>query len=172
MTPPVLSETAKAHIRDLLGQFPQRQSALLSALFIAQDETGYLTPEVLAEVADMLELSMSEVTSVASFYHLFHFRPVGRHLVQVCTNLSCMLNGSGAILAHVCRRLGIEVGETTADGLFTLRTAECLAACDQAPMMMMGPDRHGPLTATKVDELLADYRARGNTPQPTGHPHG
>ncbi len=151
------SEAAKDEIRRLMGQFPQRQSALLSALFVAQDEAGYLTPEVIAEVAGVLELPISEVTSVASFYHLLHFKPVGRHLIQVCTNLSCMLNGCEAILARLRRRLGIEVGETTADGQFTLRTAECLAACELAPMLMIGPDRHGPLTPEKVEELLAHY---------------
>ncbi len=148
-------------MRRLMGQFPQRQSALLPALFVAQDEAGYLSPEIVAEVATVLDLPVSEVTSVASFYHLFHFKPVGRHLIQVCTNLSCMLNGCTVILAHLRRRLGVEVGETTADGLFTLRTAECLAACELAPAVMIGPDRHGPLTPTKVEELLAHYAGRG-----------
>jgi len=160
-----LSETAEAEIRRLMSQFPQRQSALLPALFVAQDEAGYLTPEVITEVARVMDLPASEVTAVASFYHLFHFKPVGRHLVQVCTNLSCMLNGSTAILARFRRRLGINVGQTTTDGTFTLRTAECLAACELAPVAMIGPHRHGPLTPDKVDELLARYAAPTSPPQ-------
>ncbi len=162
-----LSETAKEQIRRLMDQFPQRQSALLPALFVAQDEAGYLTPEVIADVAGVMDLPTSEVTAVASFYHLFHFKPVGRHLIQVCTNLSCMLNGSAAILARLQRRLGIEVGQTTADGMFTLRTAECLAACEVAPMLMIGPNRHGPLTPEKVEELVAHYAAGGTRPAQT-----
>lgn len=172
VTPAGLSEAGKEHIRQLIAQFPQRQSALLPALFVAQDEVGFLSPEVLAEVAGLLNLSVSEVTSVASFYHLFQFKPVGAHLIQVCTNLSCMLNGSEAILTHLRQRLGIGVGETTADELFTLRTAECLAACEIAPMAMIGPDRHGPLTVSKVDEVLARYRGRGTQKGPSGPAHG
>ncbi len=156
-----LSEAARAEIRLLMEQFPQRQSALLPALFVAQDEAGYLSPQGVAEVAEVMDLPVSEVTSVASFYHLFHFKPIGRHLIQVCTNLSCMLNGCEAILTHLRRRLGIEVGQTTPDGRFALRTAECLAACELAPMIMVGPDRYGPLTPEKVDHILARYADAG-----------
>ncbi len=153
LRPVGLSEAAKAEIRRLMRQFPQRQSALLPALFVAQEEAGYLSPEIVADVAVLMDLPVPEVTSVASFYHLFHFKPVG-HLIQVCTNLSCMLSGCERILSHLRHRLGIEVGETTPDGQFTLRTAECLAACEIAPMMMVGPDRYGPLTPEKVEEIL------------------
>ena len=162
---PTLSEEARSEIRRLMAQFPQRQSALLGALFVAQEETGWLSPEVVAEVAEAMDLPVSEVTSVASFYHLFHFKPTGRHLIQVCTNISCMLNGCGAVLHHLKRRLGIEIGQTTADGMFTLKTAECLAACEIAPMMMVGPDRYGPLTPENVEEILNRYRD-GRTPDP------
>lgn len=170
--PGALSDAAKDQIRQLIGRFPQRQSALLPALFVAQDEVAFLSPEVLTEVASLLTLPVSEVTSVASFYHLFHFKPVGHHLIQVCTNLSCMLNGSGALLARLRERLGIEVGETTSDGQFTLRTAECLAACELAPMLMIGPDRHGPLTISNVDEALARYRSGGTSSGTPGRSHG
>lgn len=152
-----LSDSAKTEIRRLMGQFPQPQSALLGALFVAQEEAGYLSPEVIANVADVMRLPVNEVTSVASFYHLFHFKPVGRRLIQVCTNLSCMLNGCAGVLSRLRRRLEIEVGQTTPDGLFTLRTAECLAACEMAPAMLIGPDRYGPLTPEKVDEILSRY---------------
>lgn len=154
---PVLSEAAKSEIRRLAAKFPQRQSALLAALFVAQDEAGALYPEIMAEVAEGLDLPLSEVTSVASFYHLYRFSPEGRHLIQVCTNISCLLNGCDRVLRRLKQHLEIEVGETTPDGRFTLKTAECLAACEIAPMMMVGPDRHGPLAAEKLDEILARY---------------
>ncbi len=152
-----LSDAAKDEIRRLMRQFPHPQSALLSALFVAQEEAGYLSPDVIADVAAVTDLPVSEVTSVASFYHLYQFKPVGRYLIQVCTNLSCMLNGCDGILTDLRRRLGIDVGETTPDGAFTLRTAECLAACEAAPMMMVGPDRYGPITPEKVEQILAKY---------------
>ncbi|HXF82919.1 MAG TPA: NADH-quinone oxidoreductase subunit NuoE [bacterium] len=152
-----LSASALAEIRRLMARFPHRQSALLGALFVAQDEAGALSPEVVAEVAAALELPASEVASVASFYHLYRFKPQGRHLIQVCTNISCLLNGCDRIVEHLSRRLGIAVGETTPDGRFTLRTAECLAACDAAPVMMVGPDRHGPLTPEQIEAILEAY---------------
>jgi len=152
-----LSDDAREAIRKLAGEFPQPRSALLGALFVAQEEAGVLHPEVVAEVADLLGLPATEAVSVASFYHLYRFRPEGRHLIQVCTNVSCLLNGCQAVLEHLRRRLGIEVGETTADGRFTLRRAECLAACEAAPVVMVGPDRHGPLRPDQIDEILERY---------------
>ena len=154
---PRLSDAAKTEIRRLMAQFPHRQSALLGALFVAQEEAGVLSPEIVAHVAEVMRLPESEVTSVASFYHLFRFKPEGRHLIQVCTNVSCLLNGCDRALERLKHRLGIEVGETTPDGRFTLRTAECLAACEMAPMMMVGPDRHGPLRPEQIDEILGKY---------------
>jgi len=148
-----------------MAQFPHRQSALLDALFVAQREAGYLTPEALADVAAVMDLPVSEVTSVASFYHLFDFKPQGRHLVQVCTNVSCMLNGCGRVLDHLRRRLGVDVGETTRDGAFTLRAAECLAACEIAPMMMVDSERYGPLTPETVDEVLQRCETRDPMPE-------
>ncbi|MGH2349278.1 MAG: NADH-quinone oxidoreductase subunit NuoE [bacterium] len=167
MTGQRLSGQAKQEIQRLMAQFPQSQSALLGALFVAQDEAGYLTPEVIEDVAGVLDLPVSEVTSVASFYHLFFFRPVGRHVVQVCTNIACTLEGCTGVLRHLQRTLGIDVGATTADGRFTLRTAECLAACEEAPVMLVGQDRHGKLTPEKVDAVLARYsQAPGPRPWP------
>lgn len=153
-----LSERARAEIVRLQGLYPWARSALLPALFVAQEEEGYLSPEVLEEVAELFQLPLSEVASVASFYALFHRRPVGRHVIHFCTNLSCMLNGAEEILDHLCRRLGVRPGETTVDGLFTVRKAECLAACDIAPMMLVDEEMYGHLTPQKVDEVLDRYR--------------
>jgi len=159
----VLSEKAQSEIRRLMAQFPQPQSALLGALFVAQDEVGYLSPDALADVAAVMDLPVSEITSVASFYHLYRFHPEGRHLIQVCTNISCQLRGCGQILDHLRRRLQVDVGETTADSAFTLKTAECLAACESAPVMMVGTDRVGPVSERDIDSLLDQY-ARASAP--------
>jgi NADH-quinone oxidoreductase subunit E len=156
-----LSESARTEIRRLVAQFPNRQSALLGALFVAQEEAGYLRPEVVIEVAAALDLAPSEVTSVASFYHLFHFEPVGAEVIQVCTNISCMLNGCRRVLQRFREHLGVEVGQTTPDGAYTLETAECLAACDQAPVIMVGRDRIGPVRPEDVERLLTGRRAQG-----------
>ncbi|MDR7402503.1 MAG: NADH-quinone oxidoreductase subunit NuoF [Armatimonadota bacterium] len=159
----VLSDRARAQIRRLAERFPHRQSALLGALFVAQEEVGYLSPQALADVAEVLDLPYTEVASVASFYHLYHLRPVGRHLIQVCTNISCLLSGCDRVVDRMRRRLGVEVGQTTADGMFTLRAAECLAACDRAPALMVDDDLHGPVAPSTVDRILAAY-ASGTPP--------
>src|SRR2546422_11670930 len=112
MNPNGLSENAKSEIRRLMAQFPPRQSALLGALFVAQDEAGYLTADALADLAAGMDLPVSEGASVASFYHLLFFRPVGRHLVPVGPNIACMLNGSGPILDQLPQQLAGEVRRT------------------------------------------------------------
>ncbi|MDR7455026.1 MAG: NADH-quinone oxidoreductase subunit NuoE, partial [Armatimonadota bacterium] len=134
-----------------------RQSALLPALFVAQREHGYLSPEALAGVAEALDLPVSEVASVASFYRLFYLKPVGRHVIQVCTNLACMLNGCAAVVRRFGERLGVASGETTADGRFTLRTVECLAACEEAPAVLVDEDRWARVTPGDIDRLLERY---------------
>jgi NADH-quinone oxidoreductase subunit E len=152
-----LSEAARAEIRHLADLYEHRQSALLPALFVAQREAGWLAPWALDGVADALDLPLSEVVSVASFYHLLHLEPVGRHVVQVCTNVSCMLNGCGVLLRRMQERLGVPPGGTTPDGRFTLRTAECLAACEEAPALLIDEDRHARVAADALDDLLAQY---------------
>lgn len=154
----VLSDPTRHEILRLRGRYPERQSALLPALSAAQDETGWLRPDVLEEVAALLDLPANEVASVASFYSLLFLEPVGRRVIQVCTNISCLLSGCDRIRRHVEQRLGIGDGGTTADGAFTLRHVECLAACDEAPVMIVGQDRYGHLTPERVDEIIARYR--------------
>lgn len=155
-----LSDAAKAEIKRMAEQFPHRRSALLGALFVAQEEAGYLQPEVVEDVARALNLSSSEVASVASFYHLYYFEPVGREVIQVCTNVSCMLNGCRRVLDRLREHLGVPVGGTTPDGAYTLRTAECLGACEEAPVVMVGRERYGPVTPERIGEMLT-LRARG-----------
>ncbi len=154
---PALSDAARQEILRLAGVYEHRQSALLPALFVAQREAGYLPPWALAAVAEVLDLPLAEVTSVASFYSLLYLEPVGRHVIQCCTNLSCMLNGCAAVLERFRERLGTAPGDTTADGRFTLRTVECLAACDEAPALIIDEDRWARVAPDGVDGLLARY---------------
>lgn len=152
----MLSSEAKARILQLKSRYPQAKSALLSALHLAQREhNGWLSDEVMAEVAEVLALPPAEVRSVASFYTMFNRQPVGKHLVQVCTNLSCSLLGAEHIVEHLKRTLGIEVGETTADGLFTLLEVECLGSCGTAPMMQINDTYYENLTVERVDDILS-----------------
>jgi NADH-quinone oxidoreductase subunit F len=147
-----------------MGRFPHRQSALLGALFVAQEDAGYLSPHALAEVARVMDLPYSEVVSVASFYHLYHLTPVGRHVVQVCTNISCQLRGCARVVDHLVTRWGVQVGQTTADGVFTVRAAECLAACDRAPVVMVDDDLFGPVDPQAVEQILTAYAAGDRPP--------
>lgn len=156
----MLSDKAKTEIRQLKARYPHPNSALLPALALAQKEHGWLSPEVLDEVAEVMGLVPAQVGSVASFYTMYNRRPVGKHFVQVCTNIACSLLGAEHIVEHLKRRLGIEVGGTTPDGLFTLAEVECLGSCGTAPMMQVNDVYYENLTADRVDQILAELRSR------------
>ncbi len=156
------SGVLSAHVRDEIDHWvakfpPERQrSAVIGALHAAQHENhGYLTPELMTAVAEYLKLPPIQVFEVASFYSMFETKPVGRHSISVCTNISCMLCGGDDILAHVEKKLGIKAGQSTPDGKFYLKVEEeCLAACCGAPMMMIDHVYHENLSPKKVDEIL------------------
>ncbi len=148
------SDAQVAEVRRLQALYPERQAALLPALRLAQEAFGYISPDVEVAVAELFELSPAHVHEVVTFYTLFFQQPPGRHVVSVCHNLSCHLMGSKAIVQHLSQRLGVEVGETTADGRVTLLTVECLCACEQAPMMQVDDRYEGLLTPEKVDRIL------------------
>lgn len=154
----LLSAHARAEIDRWLTRFPpdRKQSAVLAALREVQHENGgYLTTELMDAVADYLDLPPIAVYEVASFYSMFELKPVGRHSISVCTNISCMLRGGDAILAHIEKKLGIKLGESTPDGKFYLkREEECLAACCGAPMMQVDHVYHEHLTPERVDRVL------------------
>jgi NADH-quinone oxidoreductase subunit E len=153
-----LSSHARHEIDRWAVKYPpeQRQSAVLAALREVQHENGgYLTTELMDAVADYLGMPPIAVYEVASFYSMFELKPVGRHSISVCTNVSCMLRGGDAILAHIERKLGIRLGESTPDGKFYLkREEECLAACCGAPMMQVDHVYYEHLTPARVDEIL------------------
>jgi len=154
----LLSAHARAEIDHWLTRYPadRKQSAVLAALREVQHENhGYLTTELMDAVADYLDLPAIAVYEVATFYSMFETQPVGRHNIAVCTNNSCMLRGGDAILAHIEKKLGIKLGESTPDGKFYLkREEECLAACCGAPMMQVNHIYYEHLTPEKVDQVL------------------
>jgi NADH-quinone oxidoreductase subunit E len=157
-TPGTLSAHVREEIDHWVAKFPEgrQRSAVIAALHAAQHENGgFLTPELMTAVAEYLQLPPIQVFEVASFYSMFETKPVGRHSISVCTNISCMLRGGDDILAHVEKRLGIKAGESTPDGRFYLKVEEeCLAACCGAPMMMVDHVYHENLTPKAVDEVL------------------
>ena len=143
-----------AEVRRLQALYPDRRGALLPVLHLAQDTFGHVSLEVQEYVAGLFDLSPAHVHEVVTFYTLYFQQPKGRHVIAVCHNLSCHLAGAREILAHLRRRLGIEPGETTADGRVTLQAVECLCACEAAPMAQVN-DRYEPnLTREKVDRIL------------------
>jgi len=152
----VLSENAKAEIKQFKGKYPDPKSALLTALHVAQREHGWLSPEVMRDVAEVMELPPTEVASVTSFYTMFNRQPVGENLVQVCTNISCSLLGAEHIVEYLKNKLGIDLGETTPDNKFTLVTVECLGSCGTAPMMQVNDTYYENLTEEKIDRILAE----------------
>lgn len=149
---------------EILKRYPQKRSALLPLLHLVQEERGYLSPEALEEVATLLEMRPTDVWEVASFYTMFHFRPMGRCHIEVCHNLSCSLLGAESLLDHVKERLQIREGETTPDGRFSLGRAECLAACDAAPMVQINGYHYGPLDRSQLEQLLVTIE-RGEFPK-------
>jgi len=154
----VLSASVKEEIEQWKARFPEgrERSAVISALHAVQHENGgYLTAEQMNAVAEYLNLPAIQVYEVATFYSMFQTKPVGRHSVAICTNVSCMLRGADDIVEHVESRLGIAVGESTADGrIYLKREEECLAACCGAPMMMVDHKYHENLTSEQVDDIL------------------
>jgi NADH-quinone oxidoreductase subunit E len=161
-TPGTLSAHVREEIDHWVAKFPEgrQRSAVIAALHAAQHENGgYLTPELMMAVADYLKLPQIQVFEVASFYSMFETKPVGRHHISVCTNISCMLCGGDELLAHVEKRLGIKAGESTVDGRFFLKKEEeCLAACNNAPMMMVDHVYFENLTPEQVDEILDRHK--------------
>jgi NADH-quinone oxidoreductase subunit E len=154
----ILSEHVREEIDRWTARFPadRQRSAVIGALHAAQHENdGYLTVELMDGVADYLELPPIQVYEVATFYSMFQTKPVGRHNIAICTNVSCMLRGADEIVAHVENKLGITLGESTEDGrIYLKREEECLAACCGAPMMMVDHKYHENLTLEQVDEIL------------------
>ncbi|GAB4358642.1 MAG: NADH-quinone oxidoreductase subunit NuoE [Gammaproteobacteria bacterium] len=153
----LINADSRAEIDRWIAKYPadQKQSAVMAALRIVQEQNGgWLTTELMDAVAEYLEMPPIAVYEVATFYSMYELKPVGKHKLCVCTNISCMLRGSEKIVEHLESRLGIKMGETTGDGKFTLKEVECLGACVNAPMLQLGNEYHENLTPESVDALL------------------
>src|SRR6266849_5410430 len=155
-----LSEHVLDEIRDLPAKYPQHRSAVMPALDLAQEEIGYLTPEAMSEVASALQLDPGYVEGVATFYTLFHLKPVGKHRFYMCTNLSCTLRGANEMVDHLKGTIGVhEAEEVSKDGLFSYEEVECLGACEYAPVARLDRRYQMDLTAQKIDALIAERRS-------------
>ncbi|MGD8239524.1 MAG: NADH-quinone oxidoreductase subunit NuoE [Armatimonadota bacterium] len=157
-------------ISELLTKYPRRRCAILPALHAAQAKHRHLSDEAIAEVAEQLELTTTEVTAVASFYHMLHLEPVGQYVIDVCTSMPCGLLGGEELVEHLQGKLGIELGETTPDGKFTLRECECLGACDGGPVVHINDREHRDLTPERLDAILKELGHSGG--EGTGEANG
>jgi NADH-quinone oxidoreductase subunit E len=158
----MLSDDEKARIEEEAGRYPSRRAALSEALMIAQAGRGWVTDEALADVAAELGISTATAESVATFYELCFRRPVGSHVILACDSVSCWIRGGEGLMDHLRERLGIELGGTTADGLFTLLPAGCLGLCEKAPAIMIDGEAYGDLTPEKLDALIDGIRGRAH----------
>lgn len=157
------SDTTLELVNKIIKRYPEgkQKSALLPVLHLAQAEfDGWLSPEVMDNVAALLSIKPIEVYEVASFYSMYNLKPVGKCLIEVCQTGPCWLRGSDDIIAHLESKLGIKVGETTPDGMFTLKTVECLGSCGTAPMLQCGAQYHENLTTNKVDVLIETLKQK------------
>ncbi|HMZ45422.1 MAG TPA: NAD(P)H-dependent oxidoreductase subunit E [Chitinophagaceae bacterium] len=155
------NDTQMAEFKRLVNRYPadKKKSALLPVLHLAQDSFGgWLSTETMDYVAALLEIKPIEVYEVATFYSMYNLKPVGKYMFEVCQTGPCMLRGSDDIIAYINEKLGIKPGETTADGMFTLKTVECLGACGYAPMMQLGKHYKEHLTKQKIDEIIEDCK--------------
>jgi NADH-quinone oxidoreductase E subunit len=144
------------HLEVLKKRYPEKKALTLPALWMAQEQFGWISPETMAYVAGLLDLPVSHVYGVVTFYTMFNTRPVGKHHIQVCTNVSCQLRGGEELADHICRRLQVKLGETTADKRYTVTEVECLGSCGTAPMMQVNEEYYENLTPAKVDKLLSE----------------
>ena len=157
------SDDRLKEVKEIINRYPEgkQKSALIPLLHMAQsDFGGWLSPEWMDYVASLLSIDPIEVYEVATFYSMYNLQPVGKHIFEVCQTGPCMLNGSDNIINYIKTKLNIGVGETTEDGLFTLKTVECLGACGYAPMMQLGDHYREHLTKEKVDAIIEECRGK------------
>ncbi|NOY98557.1 MAG: NAD(P)H-dependent oxidoreductase subunit E [Chloroflexi bacterium] len=155
-----LAEKYPQEVKEIFAKYPpeQKRSAVMPLLYLAQREEGYVTKEAMQDIADLIEIGVTEVAAIIGFYTLYHDEKAGKYRMQVCTDLPCALRGADEFLANLCDNLGIQVGETTPDGLVTLEEVKCLAGCDKAPMFQLqsgeGIEYHENMTVDKTLELI------------------
>lgn len=155
---------------DILARYPRKRSATIPLCHLAQEQDGHLTDDAMEHIAELVDVEPAQVRGVATFYEMFKLHPVGKYLVGVCTNISCMLLGGDDLLEHCSKKLGVKPGGTTPDGMFTLEETECLAACTEAPMLQVNYRYFHKMEHGEFDKLVEDLRAgklEGDVP-----PHG
>lgn len=153
----MLTTDEQKEIEAVLGHYPLKNGAGIDALKIVQKHRGWVSDETLGDVADMLEMSPTDLEAVATFYNLIFRRPVGQHVILVCDSVSCWIMGYDSLADHLKKRLGIDFGQTTADGRFTLLPHVCLGACDKAPVMMIDEELYVKLDTEKIDKILTTF---------------
>jgi NADH-quinone oxidoreductase subunit E len=155
------SDEFESRFADMVKHYPTKRSALVPTLLYAQDETGHVSDEVIAEIASRLDLTELDVRNVISYYSMLTSKPRGRFNVQVCTNISCMVRGAEDLFDHCKKKLGIGHKGTTPDGWFSLEEVECIGACSWAPAAQVNYDFHENLTLEKMDKILGEYKKKG-----------
>lgn len=150
------TDAARERAAEILSRYPAeyKKSAVVPLLHLAQEEWGYISPEAMACIAELIDCSPIKVAEIATFYPMFNKEPVGENVLSVCHTLPCALTGCADIFAHLSEKLGLKLGETTGDGRFTLRKSECLAACDRGPVLLVNRRLYTHLTRDKVDDIL------------------
>lgn len=150
----MLQEEKRATLDRIITRYPEKKAALLPALYLIQEQEGYISKEAMQYIADYLEIPFGHVLGVVTFYTMFYDKPIGKHHIQVCTNISCQLLGAETIVDHIGERCSIKPGQTSGDGKFTLSEVECLGSCGTAPMMQINDDYHENLTQDKINSIL------------------
>ena len=153
----MLTEEERREIEAEVPRYPQKKATCIEAMKIVQRHRGWVSDEALQGIGELLGMTVDELEGVASFYNLIFRKPVGRHVILICDSISCWIMGYERMREHLTARLGINLGETTADGRFTLLPIDCLGACDHAPALMIDDDLHGDLDPEKIDEILNRY---------------
>jgi NADH-quinone oxidoreductase E subunit len=162
----VFTEELLKEAENIIAQYPQRKAAIMPLLWLVQEKLGYIPKEAIDEVAELTGTTPIHVEAVVKFYEMFHERPVGKYQLMLCTNVSCLLRGADKTLQKLKEVLGIDVGETTPDGLFTLEEVECLASCDKAPVLLVNAvELFENVTPDKVEQIVAELRKRASDSQ-------
>jgi NADH-quinone oxidoreductase subunit E len=162
----VLADAYGEEIKAILAKYPDRRSAVLPLMYLAQEAYGFLSKDAIIEVANSINMEPTEVLSLAGFYTLFYEEPVGKFVLEICNDLPCALRGADEFVEMACQKLKIAVGETTEDGLFSLKTVMCLAACDRAPMMQVNLKYEEYLDEEKFDAIIANLREHTSEDDP------
>lgn len=157
----MLTEQTRQAILNLQQRYPEKRSALIPALHLAQNEIGYLPLEAQTEVAELFDLAVNEVHALVTFYDMFYEKPMGKHILHVCKNASCMLRGADGLIEKLCQKLQTTPGGTSADGEFSIIPSECLAACDKAPMLLVDEKVIGPIQESDIEQLLETIKQEG-----------